>query len=862
MTAIVTRIKPNLYKDSVALMRIAEKLLTDPAITRATLVMATAANKDILQEAGLLTTEADGAAPSDLIVVIEGGDSAAISAAFALVDVSLLGGSQAGGGAVQEVTPKTLGMALTGRAAAGNADPTVAANLMQISVPGAYAGAEALKAVKAGLNVFLFSDNVPLEQERTIKQLAQARGLLVMGPDCGTAIIGGVPLGFANVVRRGSIGLIGASGTGLQEISSQIHLMGAGVSHAIGTGGRDVKAEIGGITMLMALDLLAADADTKVIGIVSKPPAPEVMARVIERAGQAGKPVVVVFLGGAAISMPDNVQQTGTLYECAAACVAAAHADQPGSGPVPSAAIAPRMAPGAALGPLPGQCAAQRRDPARRWLRGLFSGGTFCTEAQAALRTRGLPCWSNVPLDQAWMLADLQRSREHTMLDLGDDDFTVGKPHPMIDPSTRIARIAQEAADPETAVLLLDIVLGYGGHLDPAGALGAAIMQARAGRELAVVAFVCGTEQDPQVRSQQEAKLKAAGCLVAASSTQAVQWAAALLHPAMSQPRSAITDEPPAMRNQRIVVALGGNAAYPPTIKGTAEEQLDLMAQLCEHFVRMIEAGYKLVLTHGNGPVVGNILYRMAKTARELPPMPMDVCVAHSQGGMGYMFEQSFTNVLRRHHCHAVVAAVLTEVEVDPHDPAFTHPTKPVGKFFTQEEAAQMAQETGWIMREDAGRGYRRVVPSPQPLAILDLPAIEALIAAGIIPIAAGGGGIPVVRDANGDYKGVPAVIDKDLTSAMLAAQLHADTLVMITGVEQVMLDFGKPSQRGVARMTVSEARQHLADGQFPAGSMGPKIDAAVRYLEQFDGAVVITSLERTFDAVEGRAGTRIVRDA
>lgn len=322
------------------------------------------------------------------------------------------------------------------------------------------------------------------------------------------------------------------------------------------------------------------------------------------------------------------------------------------------------------------------------------------------------------------------------------------------------------------------------------------------------------------------------------------------------------TNRLPPAAGKRVVVALGGNAAYPPTIKGTAEEQLDLMAQLCEHFVRMIEAGYQLVLTHGNGPVVGNILYRMAKTARELPPMPMDVCVAHSQGGMGYMFEQSFTNVLRRHGCNAIVAAVLTEVEVDPRDPAFSHPTKPVGKFFTKEEAAQMQAETGWTMVEDSGRGYRRVVPSPQPLSILDLPAIEALIAANIIPIAAGGGGIPVIRDANGDYKGVPAVIDKDLTSAMLSAQLGAKDFVMITGVPQVMLDFGKPTQRGIARMTVSEAKRYLAEGQFPPGSMGPKIDAAVRYLERFDGAVVITSLEHTFDAVQGNAGTRIVRDA
>ena len=312
----------------------------------------------------------------------------------------------------------------------------------------------------------------------------------------------------------------------------------------------------------------------------------------------------------------------------------------------------------------------------------------------------------------------------------------------------------------------------------------------------------------------------------------------------------------------RVVIALGGNAAYPPTIRGTAEEQLDVMAALCEHFVRMIEAGYKLILTHGNGPVVGNILFRMAMTARELPPMPMDVCVAHSQGGMGYMLEQSFTNVLKRRGCHAKVAAVLTEVEVDPADPAFDNPTKPVGRFFSADEAVRMGQETGWVFKEDSGRGWRRVVPSPVPREILDLAAIEALLAADIIPIAAGGGGIPVIRDADGCHHGVPAVIDKDLTSAMLAAQTGADIFVMLTGVEQVMLDFGKPAQRQVPVMTVSEARAHLAAGQFPPGSMGPKIEAALNYLAVRDGAVVITSVERAFDALGGGAGTRIVRDA
>ena len=502
---ISTRIKPNLYKDSVALMRIAEKLLADPAITRATLVMATPANKDILKEAGLLADEADRASPSDLIIVIEAANAAAAATAYALTDTSLVGGSQAGlsgqSGEPKEIAAKTITMGL----------PRLdGANLAQISVPGAYAGAEALKAVKAGLNVFLFSDNVPLEEERTVKQLAQKKGLLVMGPDCGTAIIGGVPLGFANVVRRGRIGVIGASGTGLQEVTSQIHLMGAGVSHAIGTGGRDVKAEIGGSTMLMALDLLASDAATDVIGIVSKPPAPEVMREVIARAGRAGKPVVVVFLGGAAMELAANVHQTHNLFDCAAQCVALATGRKPLVGD--------------ALETL-----SSKTVGGQRFLRGLFSGGTFCTEAQVALQSLGIQSFSNVPLDKLLKLKNLNQSEQHTMLDLGDDDFTVGKPHPMIDPSTRIARIAQEAADPQTAALLIDIVLGYAGHVDPAGALSQAILQAKAKRDLPVIAFVCGTEEDPQVRSKQEAELKAAGCVVASSSTHAAQMAAQLV---------------------------------------------------------------------------------------------------------------------------------------------------------------------------------------------------------------------------------------------------------------------------------------------------------------------------------------------
>jgi carbamate kinase len=308
-----------------------------------------------------------------------------------------------------------------------------------------------------------------------------------------------------------------------------------------------------------------------------------------------------------------------------------------------------------------------------------------------------------------------------------------------------------------------------------------------------------------------------------------------------------------------IVVAFGGNAVYPPTIKGLAEEQLAIMDAACELLVPVFRAGYRAVLTHGNGPVVGNILFRMALTSRELVPMPMDVCVAHSQGGIGYMLQQSLANVLARHGLRVSVSSIVTEVEVDPDDPAFTHPTKPVGRFFSEADAQRIAAETGWDFVEDSGRGWRRVVASPMPLAILDAPAINALLAAGVIPIAAGGGGIPVVRAPGGGYRGVPAVVDKDLTSGLLAADVGAGALVMLTGVERVALDFGKPTQRAVDRLTAAEARKHLADGQFPPGSMGPKITAALRFLERGGPRAVITSLDKLDLALAGRAGTAIV---
>ena len=500
----------NLYKDSVALMRVAQLLLALPEVVNATLQMGNPANKEILVEAGLLTAEVKDAGPSDIMVVVQACTRAACEAAIAESRAQLAGQSPLSG-AVSDaaqtwMAPRTVGMglvALTG------------ANIVQISVPGAYAAAEALKALHRGLNVFMFSDNVPLDQEVALKREAVRRGLLVMGPDCGTALIGGVPLGFANHVRRGSIGLVAASGTGLQEVTTQIHRMGGGVSHAIGTGGRDVYAQVGGATMLQGIELLARDGATRVIVIVSKPPAPAVQAKVMQALHEGGKPAVVLFLGSAAsttAALDRNTVVVHTLVDCAAAALRLAG--------VRSAAP-----PHDALPRRPAFAASQK------YLRALYSGGTYAAEAQVIWAQAGLEVWSNAPLHPALALKHPKKaSRGHTALDLGDDEFTVGRPHPMIDPAARIERLLAEAADPAVRVNGLDVVIGWGAHPDPASELAAAVVQAKrlalkSRRQLAVIGFVCGTELDPQVLARQEAKLRGAGMVLAGNSANAA-WLA------------------------------------------------------------------------------------------------------------------------------------------------------------------------------------------------------------------------------------------------------------------------------------------------------------------------------------------------
>lgn len=545
--ALQASVRSNLYKDSVALMRIAEEVRAATGVARATLLMGTEANKAILEQAGLFSDVLRAARAADLMVLVEDAedhDGSRVAAALQLAERLLAGKAAASQPGVQQMPPQSMAMAVAVADEAGNKS-----GLAQISVPGAYAAAEALKAIKAGLDVFLFSDNVSPEQELVIKQLARTHGRLVMGPDCGTAIVGGVPLGFANQVRRGRIGLVGASGTGLQEVSCQIHALGEGVSHALGTGGRDPSAAIGGISLHAAMEMLAADASTEVIVLISKPPAAPVVqslnTRMQQLAAQTGKHFVVLFLGASPSAALPGITTVGTLFEAAA--VAVARVQVAGQGKSDAATCASSVNPAsvnpASVNPasvdraaLPKSLSGAERKPAQRHVRALFSGGTFCTEAQAIWRAHGLRCWSNVPLDKSLLLTDALRSQEHTAVDLGDDVFTLGRPHPMIDPQLRIERLLAEAADPTVAVILLDVVLGWGSHADPAGALAPAIRQARAiakadGRELPVIAFVTGTEDDPQNRSAQRQCLLQAGVTLADSSSAAAMMVLALLAP-------------------------------------------------------------------------------------------------------------------------------------------------------------------------------------------------------------------------------------------------------------------------------------------------------------------------------------------
>ena len=512
----LTLVKSSQYYDSITLMLVAKELTKMAGVQDAAVIMATEANKTLLQETGLLTAEAQAAGANDLVIaVLTAGDNGAGQAALAQAETLLA--RKADSGPSAEFRPKTIRSAVKNNAAA---------NLAVISVAGRYAAAEAWTALRSGLHVLLFSDNVSVEDEVALKSYARDHGLLLMGPDAGTAIINGVALGFANVVPRGPVGLVSASGTGLQETSTLLAKLGVGLSQAIGTGGRDVKASVGGLMMLEGIKALQADPATGVLLLVCKPPDAQVAAKMLAQLQACNKPAVVCFLGGD----PKLIEQAGaiparTLQEAAYLTAAQIEGyEGPAATEVLELEWLDLVALAAKLRPL--------LKPEQKHLRGLFSGGTLAIEALLLWAEHIGGVWSNVAVDKKWLIPDAAHSQEHTALDLGEDEFTVGRPHPMIDNDLRIRRLLREAADPAVAVLMLDVVLGYGAHPDPAGGLAPAIAAARAqaqaagrGHELIVVGAVTGTEADPQRLSRQAAGLEASGMIVLTSSAAAAKLA-------------------------------------------------------------------------------------------------------------------------------------------------------------------------------------------------------------------------------------------------------------------------------------------------------------------------------------------------
>ena len=456
MALVFNRVERGRYFDSVALMRVSRELEALPGVEAAALMIGTPSNKALMREAGLLGPEGEQAGANDLVVALRARDEAAAAVATHSAE-DLLSRREAAGG---QMLPHA-------RSLAGALEQLRGANLAIVSVPGAFASLEARKCLERGLHVLVFSDNVPLEEEVALKRLAADKGLLLMGPDCGTAIIAGTPIAFANAVPRGDIGIVSASGTGLQEVSTLIAHLGGGVSHGIGVGGRDLDARVGALGTLAALDALERDAGTRKIVLISKPPAPEVARQVLARVKRSTKPCIVCFLGSGEAGL------ARTLREAAELAAGRKIAFKPEK-------KLPRV---------------------KGRVQGLYCGGTLCAEADL-------------------LLAKTRRR----LVDLGDDRYTRGRPHPMIEPELRNEHVAAALADADVGVILVDVVLGYGSHPDPAGVL----VRNNFSRKV-VVASVTGTEEDPQRWSRQVSILHAAGVLVAPSNAHAAELAASLV---------------------------------------------------------------------------------------------------------------------------------------------------------------------------------------------------------------------------------------------------------------------------------------------------------------------------------------------
>ena len=504
------------YYDSVFLMLINQDVKKFPGITEAVVSMGTDVNVELLKDMGLTNDEVESATPNDLIIALEGDDEEVVSEAMESAKELLNKKSSGDEGAAYR--PSSLGAAV-------KAVPE--ANLVVISLPGEFAAREVRKALMNDLHVMLFSDNVSLEQEISLKNLAKERGLLMMGPDCGTAIINGKPLCFANVVRRGTIGMVAASGTGLQEVACSIEKLGSGLTQAIGTGGRDLKNEkVGGTMMLMGIESLKNDESTKVITVVSKPPAASVADKVIDALKKTGKPCVVHFIGLEKRPAEGNVYFAGNLEEAAGMAVALSRGEayEEKVFTVPESDVESLV-----------ETETAKMATGQKFLRGLYTGGTLADESMILLYDALGGVYSFESKDPEFVLKDPHTSQGHTIVDLGEDVFTVGRPHPMIDPSTRTDRMQKEMEDPKMAVMLLDCVLGYGSHDDPAGAMVPFLKEAKEkaaarGGYLSVIASITGTSGDFQNVEEQKRKLESAGVVVMPSNYQAAMLALKIMN--------------------------------------------------------------------------------------------------------------------------------------------------------------------------------------------------------------------------------------------------------------------------------------------------------------------------------------------
>lgn len=494
---------PNTYRDSVALMELSRDLLGRPGVLNAAVMMGTPANLQVMIESGLVANGILEPAPDDIVIAVQAanGDQGAAAIDWATDRLSSTSNRSVGDVAQSDGALRPVRYE-------GWRGLNESARLAVISTPGDYAASEAWKALKAGRHVFLFSDHVSVEDEIALKRAGQERGLLVMGPECGTAIINGIPLGFANRVRAGGIGLVAASGSGLQEIVCLIDQLGGGLSHAIGTGGRDLSPAVGGLAMRQGIERLLDDDQTEVLILLSKPPDPAVADGILDAVSVSEKPVIVCFLGiEAATDDRPLLHPVGTLEAAAVLAVKLAGADPPSIVDPPLDAV----------GSPP------------HWLYGLFTGGTLAYEAMTILRESVGGVWSNKPLDRAFQLDAVAAGDRHICLDLGAEEYTAGRPHPMIDPALRAELLVAAARESSANVFLLDFVLGYGSHADPVGAMLPAIQEAQQDRDVLFVASVTGTDADPQSRAEQVRKLAQQGVIVAPCNASAARLVAAVL---------------------------------------------------------------------------------------------------------------------------------------------------------------------------------------------------------------------------------------------------------------------------------------------------------------------------------------------